>query len=148
MISNSSPGKTLAKRRIIIVDNHPLERRGLISLIDNEADLEVCAEAAGYLVGLEAIATFLPDLVITEISIRDGIELRLLEAIRSFHEDLPVLVFSMYDAPVYVERALLSGAIGYVTKQETGETVLIAIRRVLEGEEYLSPKIEAVLDNK
>jgi len=141
MPCKSSPRKPQAKRRILILGDHPLLRRGLIALIENEPDLCVCAEAATQREGLDAIATFTPDLVITDLSLKDGAGLEIVKDIRSGNKRLPVLVLSMHAAPIHAERAFKAGAGGYVTKQEMGETVLIAIRRVLNGDKYVSPKI-------
>ena len=135
------------KRRILIVDDHPLMRRGLTALIDSEPDLIVCAEAATPRAGFEAIASSQPDLVITDLSMGDGdgAGLALINDIRSGYEDMPVLVLTTHDAPYYARRAFAAGANGYVSKQELGETLLVAIRCVLNGEKFLSPKMSADL---
>jgi len=119
-------------------------RRGLTALIDNEPDLIVCSEAATPQAGFEAIATARPDLVITDLSMGDGdgAGVSLLQDIRSSYEALPVLVLTMHDALRYARRAFRAGANGYASKQELGETLLVAIRSVLNGEKYLSPKIQ------
>ncbi len=122
-----------AKRRILIVDDHPLVRHGLTALINSEPDLTVCAEAATRRGGLEAIASSRPDLVIADLSLGDGDGLSLLKEIRSGDADLPVLMFSMHDASAYAKRAFQAGANGYVSKQETGETLLTAIHGLLGG---------------
>jgi DNA-binding NarL/FixJ family response regulator len=141
MPGKSSPRKPQAKRRILILDDHPLVRRGLIALIETEPNLSVCAEAATRREGLDAIASSRPDLVIIDLSLKDGNGLEIVKDIRLGHKCLPVLVLSMHDAPIHAERAFRAGAGGYVTKQEMGATVLIAIRRVLKGEKYVSPRI-------
>ncbi len=148
MHSKNSAQKTPTKRRILIIDDHALVRRGLTALIDNEPDLTVCADAATQGEGLEAIASSRPDLVITDLSFKDGDGLKIMEGVRLHHKRLPVLVLSMHDAPIYAERAFQAGASGYVNKQEMSETVLIAIRRLLDGEKYLSPKTENTLGRK
>jgi DNA-binding NarL/FixJ family response regulator len=146
---SSAPGP-LARRRILIVDDHPLMRRGLTALIDSEPDLIVCAEAATPRTGFEAVASSRPDLVITDLSMGDGDGegLALVKDIRSGYEALPVLVLTTHDAPHYARRAFRAGANGYASKQELGETLLVAIRCVLNGEKYLSPKMSAGLDGK
>lgn len=120
-------------------------RRGLTALINNEPDLIVCAEAATPQAGFAAIASSHPDLVITDLSMGDvdSAGLSLVKEIRSAYAYLPVLVFTMHDAPHYARRAFSAGANGYVSKQELGETLLVAIRCVLKGERYLSPKLSA-----
>ena len=113
----------------------------MIALIGTEPDLTVCAEAATHREGLDAIASFTPDLVITDLSLKDGGGLEIVKKIRLGHKRLPVLVLSMHAAPIHAERAFKAGANGYVTKQEMSETVLITIRRVLSGRKYVSLKI-------
>jgi DNA-binding NarL/FixJ family response regulator len=147
MRREQSPEATHPKRRILIVDDHPLVRRGLIALIDNEPDLTVCASAGTHDAGLEAVASSRPDLVIADLSLGIDDGLAMVEEIHSGHCDLPVLVLSMHEAPVYARRALRAGARGYVTKQEMLETLLVAIRRVLDGEEFVSPDLRAGLDD-
>lgn len=143
MAKRKSPPVPTTRKRILVVDDHPLMRRGLGGMIDNEADLVVCAEAATRQAGLEAIASAQPDLVTVDISLPDGNGLELIKDLRVRYPDLPVLVVSMHDESVYAERAFRAGARGYVTKQELDETVLVAIRRLLRGEQYMSPKMGA-----
>jgi len=141
-----SPAREITvRRRILIVDDHLILRHGLAALINNEADLWVCAEVATAREGLDVISASRPDLVITDLSLKDAESLDMVREIRLRHRGLPVLLLSMHDAPICAERALEAGASGYVTKQEMGEIVLIAIRVVLDGEKYLSPKIRAGL---
>jgi DNA-binding NarL/FixJ family response regulator len=129
-----------AKRRVLIIDNHPLVRRGMTALINAEPDLIVCAEAANPRDGLDAIGDAQPDLVIVDLSLRHGNGLELVREIRSHHESLRVLVLTILDAPQYVRRAFAAGANGYVTKREMTDTLLMAIRRVLRGETYGAPE--------
>jgi DNA-binding NarL/FixJ family response regulator len=146
MNSTRSSGAAPAWRRILIIDSHPLLRRGLTALIENEPDLIVCAEAATHRAGLEAIASARPDLVITDLSFGGVDGLGLIRDICSYHKDLPVLVLTMHDAPHYAERAFRAGARGYVTKHEMSETLLHTIRCVLDGQRYVNPKIGAGLE--
>ena len=147
---NSGPGDAPAtsatsKLRVILVDDHPMVRQGLAQLINDEADLCVCAEADNAATALELIASMLPDLAIIDISMGgvDGIEL--LKQLKLRQPDLVTLVLSMHDETLYAERVLRAGAKGYVTKQEAPEKVMTAIRRVLAGEVYVSEKIAAQL---
>src|SRR5271166_4488323 len=119
-----------AKRRILVIDGHPLARRGLKALIDAEPDLIVCAEAATAEDALRAIAAAWPDLVIADLSFRDGDGLELVREIRSHYAGLRVLALTMHEAPLYVRRAFAAGADGHVAKREMTETLLIAIRAV------------------
>ena len=141
-------GASSTRMRRLVVDDHPLVRRVLRALIDNESDLRVCAEAATHQEGLAAIVPTRPDLVIADLSLGAGNGLAMLKDIRARHTHLPVLVLSMHDASLYAERALRAGANGYVSKQEMGETLLVAIRCVLGGDTYISPEIRTGLDGQ
>ncbi len=139
MSRKQTPQAAPAKRRILIIDDHPLVRRGLKALIDPEPDLIVCAEAANPRDGLEAIADARPDLAILGLSFREGDCFDLVRAICATHVSLPVLVLTTHDAPLYAGRAFAAGASGYVTKSEKTEELLVAIRSVLRGETYGAP---------
>jgi len=133
------------KVRVILVDDHPMVRQGLAQLINDEADLCVCAEADNATTALELIDSSLPDLAIIDISMGgvDGIEL--LKQLKTRRPGLATLVLSMHDEALYAERVLRAGARGYVTKQEAPGQVMTAIRLVLAGEVYVSEKIAARL---
>jgi len=131
---------------ILIVDDHPIVRRGLTSLIESEPDLAVSGAVATHEAALEAIVGNPPDLVIVDLALEgNGDGLDLVKDLKSRHPKLPALVLSMHDEALYAERCLRAGARGYVTKQELGETVLLAIRRVLAGETYMSDTLQARL---
>jgi DNA-binding NarL/FixJ family response regulator len=140
-----TPRGTPTRHRVLIVDDHRLVRRGLTALIDNEPDLTVCAATATHQAGLAAIAASRPDLVVVDLSLGNGDGLALLKDIRAVHGDLPLLVLTVHGAPVYARQAFGAGANGYVTKQEMGGTVLLAIRRLLKGRKYMSAEIRATL---
>ncbi len=126
------PGQaTPVKRRILIVDAHPLLRRGLAALIDNESDLCVCAEAETEPAAFDAIAANSADLVVADSCLDDG--LGLAAEIRGRHPHLPVLLMSLDDDPSCRERAVSAGACGHVSKLALDETVLTAIRAALDG---------------
>lgn len=136
------------KIQILIVDDHSLVRRGLTTLIETEPDLHVCAEAASHQAGLAEVASSRPDLVIADLSLQHSDGLALIRDIKLMYPSLPVLALSMHDEAVYAERALHAGARGYVTKQEIDDTILIAIRRVLAGETYLSAAMDRIFSQK
>jgi DNA-binding NarL/FixJ family response regulator len=136
------------KKTILIVDDHSLVRRGLTALIESEPDLAVCGEAATCREALEAIGQSQPDLVIVDLALGDDDGLDLVKAMKAHHPEVPSLVLSMHDESVYAERSLRAGALGYVTKQQLDDTVLVAIRRLLDGEMYLSDKLEGRLAAK
>jgi len=130
------------RKAILIVDDHPMLRRGLAALVESEPDLSVCGEAATYQAALEAIRESQPELVIVDLELdgRDGLDL--IKDMQARHPEIPVLVLSMHDEAVYAERCLRAGARGYVTKQELDDTVLTAIRRLLAGEVYMSDTLQ------
>jgi DNA-binding NarL/FixJ family response regulator len=127
--------------RIFIVDDHPVVRQGLALLINREADLAVCGDAEEANSALQKIESLRPHLVVVDISLNGPDGLDLLKNIRLRDPTLPVLILSMLDELLYAERALRAGASGYIMKQEATEQVLVAIRRILGGEIYVSDRI-------
>ena len=130
-----------AKSRVFLVDDHAMFREGLRQLIEREPDMAVCGDAADANTALEAIDAAKPDLVIVDISLGGFSGIDLIKTIKGKYEDLPVLVVSMHEESLYSERALRAGAMGYVMKHEPSKTVKTAIRKVLEGDLFLSPKM-------
>jgi DNA-binding NarL/FixJ family response regulator len=129
------------KRTVFIVDDHPLLRQGLALMINREKDLAVCGEAEEAQAAMRAIAQYQPDILIVDISLNGPDGLELLKSIRNSYASLPVLILSMHDEATYAERALRARANGYIMKQEATEKVLVAVRRILNGEVYLSDRI-------
>jgi DNA-binding NarL/FixJ family response regulator len=129
------------KTRILIVDDHPIVRQGISQLINQEADLIVCGQAEEVHAALDAIATLKPDFLIIDISLNGPDGLDLLKTIRLRDAAVPVLILSMHDENLYAERALRAGANGYIMKQEATDNVLIAIRRIVNGEIYVSDRM-------
>ena len=126
------------KKRVLVIDDHPLLRQGLAMLINQQNDMEVCGEAEEAHAAMRHIAQFRPDIVILDISLKGPDGLELLKTIRALHPDLPVLVLSMHDEALYAERALRARANGYIMKQEAPDKVLVALRRIFKGDVYLS----------
>jgi DNA-binding NarL/FixJ family response regulator len=129
------------KCKVLLVDDHPIVRQGLALLIDREADLVVCGEADGAHSAFLAIATLQPDIVVLDISLSGPDGLDVLKEVRMKTASLPVLILSMHDESIYAERAMRAGANGYIMKQEATEKVLVAIRRILQGDVYLSDRL-------
>jgi DNA-binding NarL/FixJ family response regulator len=142
----SRPIKT-SRKRIFIVDDHPMMRDGLRALICGEKDLEVCGEADDAHGALEQIEKLKPDLAIVDITLRSTNGLELLKHLQSRAPGVPALVISMHDESLYAERVLRAGGRGYIMKQEGGKKLMAAIRHVLAGGTYVSEKISAkILD--
>ena len=133
------------KYRVLLVDDHPIVRQGLALLIDREADLSVCGEAEGAHTAFHAIEALHPDIVVLDISLSGPDGLDVLKEIRMKIAGLPVLILSMHDESIYAERAMRAGANGYIMKQEATEKVLIAIRRILQGDVYLSDRLTSTM---
>jgi len=129
------------KIRIFVVDDHPIVRQGLTLLIDRESDLMVCGEAEEAQSAMQKIPGSRPDILIVDISLTGPDGLELLKNIRLKYPSLPVLILSMHDESIYAERALRAGANGYIMKQEATEKVLVALRRILNHEIYVSERI-------
>jgi DNA-binding NarL/FixJ family response regulator len=130
-----------AKSRVFIVDDHPIVRQGLALLINRELDLSVCGDAEEAGSALRRIKELKPHVIIVDISLNGPDGLDLLKDIRALDPNLPVLMLSMLDEALYAERALRAGANGYIMKQEATERVLVAIRRILSGEIYVSERM-------
>ena len=133
------------KFRVLLVDDHPIVRQGLALLIDREADLCVCGEADGAHTAFRAITTLCPDIVVLDISLSGPDGLDVLKELRLKTSSLPVLILSMHDESIYAERAIRAGANGYIMKQEATERVLVAIRRILQGDVYLSDRLTSTM---
>ncbi len=145
MVSSEESAPLSPRRRIMIVEDHPVFRMGLRELINQEEDLVVCGEADDVGRAFDEIPGLRPDLVIVDISLkgRDGIDL--VQDLRKHYKDLPTLVLSMHDESRFAERSLLAGAKGYIMKRETSSSIVEAIRCVLAGKIYLSEKIKGEL---
>ena len=126
------------KKTVLVIDDHPLIRQGVAMLINQQEDMEVCGEAEDMHAAMQCIAQKRPDVVILDISLKGPDGLDLLKAIRTKDPGLPVLILSMHDEAIYAERALRARANGYIMKQEATEKVLVAVRRIMGGEVYLS----------
>ncbi len=132
-----------ARKQILLVDDHPLMRAGLAQLINRQPDLAVCGEAGDPAAANRELSRARPDLILSDISMpgRSGFEF--IKDLIASNSNLLILVVSMHDEVVYAERALRAGARGYVMKEAGGENLLAAIRQVLAGQIYLSPKMSA-----
>lgn len=137
----TSADSSQSKRRIYIVEDHPITRRGLVELLNHEADLSVCGEADSASRGLEDIKTLKPDLALVDITLPNRSGLVLIKDIRLWTPSVFVLVLSMHDESLYAERVLKAGGHGYIMKNEGGDKLLQAIRQVLNGKTYVSERV-------
>jgi DNA-binding NarL/FixJ family response regulator len=142
MTSLSPEPAGLARKTLLVVDDHPILRRGLTALIASEPGLAVHAAVGTRVAALAAIRHEQPDLAIVDIALGDEDGLDLVKEIRTRYPKVPSLVLSVHDEAVFAERALSAGALGYVTKQQLDTTVLGAIHSVLAGEIYMSDALQ------
>jgi len=133
------------RKRVLILDDHPITRYGLTQLINHEPDLLVCGEAESAQQALATIKSAPPDLVLTDITMPGRSGLEFIKDLRAQHPRVPVLVMSMHDENIYAERVLRAGGRGYIMKNEGGEKLLEAIRQVLQGQVYVSKRMSATL---
>lgn len=140
----SARSKTpLTRTKILLVDDHPMMLEGLAQLIGNQPDMEVCGQAADAHEGLEKVRLLKPNLVVADITLPGGDGLELIKDIQALEPNVSVLVLSMHDESLYVERVLRAGGRGYVMKQEGGKRIMEAIRQVAAGHIFVSEKMSA-----
>ena len=135
-------------KRIVIVDDHPLFRKGLEELINSENSFAVCGEAGNAAEAMEVIRKLNPELAIVDLSLPGANGIELIKNIRAEFANLPILVLSMHDESLYALRALRAGAEGYVMKHEAMANVVRAIQEVFSGRPYLSPAMAAQVITK
>jgi DNA-binding NarL/FixJ family response regulator len=149
MITSPAQGNPVdskpARRRVLIVDDHPIVRQGLKRMIETEPDMEVCGEAATESQARRAIRELVPDIVIVDLALHEGDGFELVRDVHAHHPDVPMLVLSMHDETIYAERLLAEGASGYIMKQAAADQLLNALRAVLRGERYLSEQLAQTL---
>jgi DNA-binding NarL/FixJ family response regulator len=127
--------------RVLIVDDHPIVRRGLAQVIDQEPDLEVCGEANDADSALATMEKLAPDIALVDLMLKGASGTDLIKSLKARHPSIPILVVSMHDVAVYAERALRAGAHGYIMKEEATGQVLTALRKVLAGDVYVSDRV-------
>lgn len=135
-------------KRIYIVDDHPIVRVGIIQLISQENDFEICGQAGNYFISMKEILSLKPDIVVVDISIEGGNGIDLITNIRMHLRNLLILVFSMHDEKFFAERAINAGAQGFLMKQEPSEKIVAALRIILTGSIYLSDFMKEQILNK
>jgi DNA-binding NarL/FixJ family response regulator len=135
-----------SKRKVFLVDDHPLVREWLTNLINQQPDLMVCGETETAPEALRLMPAVRPEVAIVDISLKESSGLELIKSLKESHPEISVL--SMHDEFLYAERALRAGAKGYIMKRETTRKVVDAIRRVLEGKLYISNNVAEAIAAK
>lgn len=132
-------------KQVLIVDDHPVFRSGLIGLVAMEPDLAVCGEAHDAAQAMTMVTKTRPDLVMMDMSLPDKSGLEALKDLRAACPQVPVLMISMHDETLYAERVIRAGGRGYIMKQEGPEKVILAIRKVLAGGISVSEAISTLI---
>ncbi len=145
MNSLMSPNTEVKKSRVLLVEDHPMFRERLSHLINKDLEMTVCGEADNIQTAMALSQESEPDIAIVDITLRGSSGLELLKDFKAQGMKIPVLVLSMHDETLYAERALRAGAKGYITKNEASSEVMVAIRKVLQGEIYLSSRMTSRL---
>jgi DNA-binding NarL/FixJ family response regulator len=143
-----TPSEASARKRILLVDDHPMMRAGLAQLINRQPDMCICAEAGQPSEVFSLFAQAQPDLVLTDLTMPGRGGLEFIKDLVALSPGLPILVISMHDEVVYAERCLRAGASGYIMKESGSENLLAALRCVIAGQRYVSPRVsESILRN-
>src|SRR5437868_8213315 len=135
------------RKRIFLVDDHPVLRKGLVRLIDSKPGFIVCGEASTAVDAMTAIRDLKPDLVVADIGLPGASGIELTKTIRSEFPNMPILILSMHEEVLYATRALRAGAVGYIVKQDAIDNIATALQEALNGRRYLSPVIAAQLQH-
>lgn len=133
------------KIKILVVEDHAIVREGFVALINREKDLAVCGQAASAAEAFKLISSTRPNLVIADLMLNEGNGLDLVKMARQLYPDLPFLIISMQDEEIYAERCIKAGASGYIMKRSATDEFLDAIHTIMDGEIYLSKKMNAML---
>ncbi len=140
-MANSAQGSSNTRRRIFIVEDHPIFREGLAQVLNSEPDLTVCGTAGDASQALKDIPRLKPQLVLVDIGLPGQSGLELIRKVRASDRETKLLVVSMHDEALYADRVLRAGGDGYIMKQEDPEEILHAIRDVLAGHIYVSEQV-------
>jgi len=135
------------RKRVVLVDDHPVLRKGLARLIDSKEGFVVCGEASSAIEAMALIRELKPHLAIVDIGLPGASGIELTKSIRAEFPDMPVLILSMHEDALYATRALRAGATGYIVKQDAIDNIASALQETLNGRRYLSPGIIEQLQN-
>lgn len=142
---NSSGEKKTQPRKVLVIDDHDVVRMGLMYLLNQEEDFEVCGEAGDARKGLNALEELKPDIVLVDISMRGMNGIEFIKSAKAYQARLPIVVLSIHDEWLYAERALRAGALGYVMKTAGSDEIITALRKALAGELHVSGRVNGVL---
>jgi DNA-binding NarL/FixJ family response regulator len=143
--SSNAVSESGGKKRIFLVDDHPIVREGLAQVLAAENDLEVVGQADSAPQAYSGVSATTPHLAIVDLQLREGDGLELIKSLLQMQPALRVLVLTMHAEPYYAERALRAGAHGFLTKEEVGDQIISAVRQVLAGEVYVSSRLSSHL---
>ena len=132
---------SVPKKKVVVVDDHPIVRKGVRALLSQEPDIVVCGDAESLGEALAVIEKTKPDIVIIDIGLRGSDGLELIKSIRYSDRTLPVLVMSMYDEALYAERVLRAGGNGYIMKEAVDTNIVAAVRLILAGDVYVGEAV-------
>lgn len=139
----------MKKKRVLLVDDHPVYREGLAQFINKEATLEVCGEAGNAVDAVELVRIKKPDMVIVDVTLGESSGIDLIKMIRAQNQETLILVLSMHPDSLYAERALSAGARGYINKSHATQSIMEAVQAILSGRIYLSEDMtQALLEKK
>jgi DNA-binding NarL/FixJ family response regulator len=136
------------KTKILVVDDHPIVRQGLAQVLNQETDMMIDCEAGDVTEAMDCYRKNKPDFAIIDISLKGGNGLELAKSLLALDPKLPILIMSMHDESLYVQRVLKAGARGYLMKQEATERVVSAVRKILSGDVYVSERMNEALLNQ
>jgi DNA-binding NarL/FixJ family response regulator len=141
-VKYSSEAARPGRKRIFLVEDHPILRQGFAELLNRHPEFQVCGQAEDVPGALSCLNAAQPDLLVLDIELKDSNGLDLIRQAKSLFPNLRVLILSMHDETLFAERALRAGADGYVMKHSPVDEILGAMLRVARGERYLSPRME------
>ncbi len=136
------------KKKILIVEDHPIVRKGFSLLINQENDMITVGEAEDLAGALHLVQTYAADLMLVDLSLKNSSGIELIKETSTIKPELPILVVSLHEESIYAERVLKAGAKGYVMKSEATESILTAIREVISGKVFLSEKMKSRFLNR
>lgn len=144
-LPSQSRGPGSAVRRVLLVDDHPITCQGVAALINQETDMCVCGQARNAPAALELVEKLDPHLAVVDISLDGTSGIEFVKCALAMRPRLQVLMMSMFEESVYAPRAFRAGARGYVMKHEASEKIVPALRQIMEGKAYISPRLKEQL---